>query len=102
MDRGAWQATVHGVTKSWTQLSDFAFFLFFFIPSATIPSKLSDRIIQEKNLPAMQEIRVQSLGQKDPMEKGTANPCSILAWRIMWSEEPGRLQSMRSQRVGKD
>ena len=53
-----------------------------------------------QNLPAMQEIGVQSLGQKDPLEKGTATHSSILAWRIPWTEEPGGLLSMESQRVG--
>ena len=48
------------------------------------------------NLPAMQETGVQSLGREDPLEKGMATPSSILAWRIPWMEEPGRLQSMRS------
>ena len=47
-----------------------------------------------KNLPAMQETRVQSLGQGDLLEKGMATHSSILAWRIPWTEEPGRLQSM--------
>ena len=46
-----------------------------------------------KNPPAMQEIRVQSLGHEDPLEKGMATNSSILAWRIPWSEEPGRLQT---------
>ena len=55
-----------------------------------------------KNLPAMQETRVQSLGQEDPWEKGMAIHSSILAWRIPWTEEPGRLQSMELQRVGHD
>ena len=55
-----------------------------------------------KNLPAMQETWVQSLGGKDPLEKGMATYSSILAWRILWTEEPGRLQSMGSQRVGHD
>ena len=50
-----------------------------------------------KNLPAMQETRVQSLGQEDPLEKGMATHSSILAWKIPWTEEPGRAQSMRSQ-----
>ena len=50
-----------------------------------------------KNLPAMQETRVQSLVQEDPLEKGMAMHTSILAWRIPWTEEPGRLQSMGSQ-----
>ena len=55
-----------------------------------------------KNLPAVQETEVQSLGQEDPMEKEMATHSSILAWRILWTEEPGRLQSTGSQRVGRD
>ena len=53
-----------------------------------------------KNLPAMQEAQVRSLGQKDPLEKGMATQSSILAWRIPWTEENG--QSMGSQRVRHD
>ena len=52
-----------------------------------------------KNLPAMQETQVGSLGQEDPLEKGMATHSSILAWRIPWSEEPGGLQPTGSQRV---
>ena len=52
-----------------------------------------------KNLPAMQEPRARSLGQEDPLEKGMATDSSILAWEIPWTEEPGRLLSMGSQRV---
>ena len=52
-----------------------------------------------KNLPAMQETWVRSLGWKDPLEKGMATHFSILVWRIPWTEEPGRLQSMGSQQV---
>ena len=55
-----------------------------------------------KNLPAMQETQVRSLGQEEPLEKGMATHCSILPWRIPFSEKPGRLQSMGSQRVGHD
>ena len=55
-----------------------------------------------KNLPAMQETWVQSLGQKDPLEKGMATHSSVLAWRITWTEESVRLQSMGSQRVRHD
>ena len=55
-----------------------------------------------KNLLAMQETRVQALGQEDPLEKEIATLSRILAWRIPWTEEPGRLQSMKSQRVGHD
>ena len=51
-----------------------------------------------KNLPAMLETWLQSLGWKDPLEKGMATYSSILAWRIPWTEEPGGLQPMRSQR----
>ena len=53
-----------------------------------------------KNLPAMQETMVRSLGWEDPLEKELAAHSRILAWRIPWTEEPGRLQSMGSQRVG--
>ena len=55
-----------------------------------------------KHLPAMRETQVQSLGQEDPLEKKMATHSSILAWKIPWTEEPGRLQSMGSQRVGHD
>ena len=50
----------------------------------------------------MQETQVQSLGREDPLEKGMATHSSTLAWRIPWTEEPGRLQFMGSQRVGHD
>ena len=53
-----------------------------------------------KNLPAMWETRVQSLGQEDPLEKGKATHSCILIWRIPWTEKPGKLQSMGFQRVG--
>ena len=53
-----------------------------------------------KNLPAMQETWVQSLGQEDPLERGMATHSSILGWEIPWMEEPGGLQSMGSYRVG--
>ena len=52
-----------------------------------------------KNLPAMQETQVQSLGWEDPLEKKMATHSSIPAWKIPWMVEPGRLQSMRLQRV---
>ena len=58
-----------------------------------------------KNLPAMQEtqeVQVLSLSWEDPLEKGMATHSSILAWRILWTEEPGRLWSIKSQRVGHD
>ena len=55
-----------------------------------------------KCLPAMRETQVRSLGQEDPLEEEMATHSSTLAWRIPWREEPGRLQSMGSQRVGRD
>ena len=53
-----------------------------------------------KNLPAMQETQVQSLHWEDPLKKGMAIHSSILSWKIPWTEEPGGLQSLGSQRVG--
>ena len=55
-----------------------------------------------KNLPSMQETQVQSLDWEDPLEKKMATRPSILAWEIPWTEEPGRLKSIGSQRVGHD
>ena len=55
-----------------------------------------------KNLPAMKETWVRSLGWEDPLEKGMATYSSILAWRISWTEKPGGLQSRGSQIVGHD
>ena len=55
-----------------------------------------------KNLPAMQETRLLSLGQKDALENGMATRSSLLAWRTPWKEEPGGLQSMGWQRVRHD
>ena len=55
-----------------------------------------------KNLPAMQETWVQPLGQEDPPGEGNDNPLQYSCWKIPWTEEPGRLQSMGSQRIGHD
>ena len=55
-----------------------------------------------KRLPTMRETRVRSLGQEDPLEKEMATHSRTLAWKIPWTEEPGRLQSMGSLRVGHD
>ena len=55
-----------------------------------------------KHLPTMQKTWVRSLGQEDPLEKEIATHSSTLAWKIPWTEEPGRLQSMGLQRVGRD
>ena len=53
-----------------------------------------------KNLPAVQDTGIQSLGEEDPLEKGMATHSCILAWIMPWTEEPGGLQSTRLQRVG--
>ena len=79
MDRGAWQATNHGVKKKKNQ---------------TLLMVVAQLV---KNLPAMREIWVGSLGWEDPLEKRTATYSNILAWRIPWVKEPGRLQPMGSQ-----
>ena len=55
-----------------------------------------------KRLPTMWETGVRSLGREDPLEKDMATHSSTLAWKIPWTEEPGRLQSMESQRIGHD
>ena len=167
MDREAWRAAVHGVTKSWTRLSDWTelkelrrwwrtgkpgllqsmgsqnwtqlsdwttttkswgdkallYFAFISVPQhstlltlgsvsliwrlgptqnlnlSLVASLVAQRL---KHLPGMRETRIQYLGQKDPLEKEMATHSSTLAWRIPWKEEPGRLQSMGSQRVGHD
>ena len=55
-----------------------------------------------KNLPAMQKTQIQTLVWEDPLKKGMATHTNILAWRILWTEQPGGLQSMGSQRVRPD
>ena len=70
-------------------------FLYPFIYASLVAQRL-------KRLPAMRETRVRSLGREDPLEKEMVTHSSILAWRIPWTEEPGRLQSTGSQRVGHD
>ena len=80
MDGGAWWATVHGVAKSQTRLSDFTFTF----PGGSVV----------KNPPAMWETWVQSLGWEDILEKEMAAHSGILASEIPWTEEPGRLQSI--------
>ena len=78
-------------TRGWTVVSvpETGFFFFFFNYGA-------------KNLPAIQETQVRSLGWEDPLEEEMATHSSILAWSIPWTEEPGGLQSMGSHRVRQD
>ena len=91
MNRGAWQATVTGITKSWT-LNDLHF--------TSLPRGASLVVQRVKCLPAMQETWVRSLGQEDPLEKEMPTHSSTLAWKIPWTEKPGRLQSIGSRTVG--
>jgi len=73
------------------------------IPGVELLGPLIALVAQRlKHLPAMRETRVRSLGWEDPLEKEMAPHSSTLAWKIPWTEEPGRLQSMGSQRVGHD
>ena len=82
-DGGAWWASVYGVAQSWTRLK----------PLSSSSSKLSDfpRGSMVKRLPTMQETWVQPLGLVDLLEKDMATHSSFLAWKIPWTEEPGRL-----------
>ena len=91
MDREAWRAAIHGLAKSRTWLSDWTELNWVVTKGLSYNSA--------KNTPATLEIWVWSRGQEDPLEKGMASHSNILAWRISWTEEPGRLQSMGSQRV---
>ena len=96
------------------QVKSFCFVLFYIFPgriskpmkyiikwcsSMRLPASLVAQ--QVRNLPAVWETRVRSLGQEDPLEKGLATHFIILAWSIPWTEEPGGLQFMGSQRVRK-
>ena len=71
-------------------------FFFFFNSRASLMAQMV------KNLPAVQKTWIWFLGWEDPLEKGMATHSSILAWRIQWTKEPGRLQLMGLQRVGHD
>ena len=78
-------------------------FVFFFLKSRLWPSFRTSLVAQMvKCLPTMWETWVQSLGWEDPLEKEMATHSSTIAWKIPWTERPGRLQSMGSQRVGND
>ena len=90
------------VIISWSihvALDGIILFFFKYIPVYIWTSPMAQKV---NNLSAMQKTQVQSLGQEDPWEKKMATHSSILAWRILWTEEPGGLQSMGSQRVQHD
>ena len=96
MGRGYWWATVHGLTQldMTEELSTHAFiFTTVFYACVYVNEGFLDGSVV-KNLPAKQEMRVWFLGQEDSLEEKMATHSSILAWKIAWTEEPGRLQSM--------
>ena len=96
MDREAWRAAIHGVTKSWTRLSDWTELNWWLTWASLIAKSV-------KNLPSGQETWVWSLGWEDPLEKEMATHSSIFAWRIPWTDEPGRLHIVHGvARVGHD
>ena len=107
MDRWTWWGTVHGVVNSQTWLSNWALthtHTHTHTHLITLPKDfgLPWWLRWVKNVPAMEETQVQSLGLEDLLEKGMVTHSSILAWRIPWTEEPGRMQSTGLQRVGHD
>ena len=100
MDRGALWATVHGVAKSWTRLSKCTHTQRCF--QKALKHLMNTFLVVQtvKNLSAMQETQVWSMSWEDPLEKWMVAHSSILAWRILWTEEPGGLLSMGLQRFG--
>ena len=104
MDRGTWRAIVHRLTKSQTHLNDFLCSVRnIWTNNARCVFVWTSLVAQMvKHLSMMWETQVRSLGWEDPLEKEMAIHSSTLAWKIPWTEEPGRLQSMGSQRVGHD
>ena len=95
----SWFTFPHDALHSFEML----FFFFFFCTEIRRPKGLLRWLQWLRTYLSMQEtseMHIQSLGREDPLEEGMATHSSILAWRISWTEEPGRLQSMGSQRVG--
>ena len=76
--------------------------MFPFTPTLWLGLWASQVVQRLKRLPGMQETGVQSLGWEDPLEKEMGIHYRTIAWKILWTEEPGRLQSMGSQKVGHD
>ena len=108
-------SSIHGESPGKnTQVGCYAILQGIFPPQGSNPGHLNCRWIlyqmsgdslvaqRVKSLPAMRETQIRSLGQEDPLEKEMATHSSILAWKVPWTEELGRLQSMGLQRVGHD
>ena len=109
-DGGAWWAAVYGVAQSRTRLKRLGSSYYVVTLKRQLATKIRLRwaygtsLVAQlvKNPPAMQETLVQFLGEEDPLEKETATHSSILAWESLWTEEPGGLHVMGSQRVRHD
>ena len=95
MDREAWHAAIHGVAKSQTWLSDWTELNWCIYVGAFLVAQMIKSACYAGDMDSV-------LGWEDPLEKGMATCCSILPWRIPWTEEAGRLQSMGSQKVRHD
>ena len=110
MNRGTWWAAVHRVTKNQIQLRAHTQGKIYSSHNDQLPNFQNMNIATMgflvaqtvKHLSAMWETRVRSLGREDTLEKEMVTHSSTLAWKIPWTEEPGRLQSVGSQRVGHD
>ena len=95
-----WSSKERGGKKDGKKLAEINFVSHKRVPLYTvIYTRSGNSLVAQsvKNLPAVQETWVQSLGWEDPLKKGMATHSSILAWRILWTEEPGGLQPMESQ-----
>ena len=102
-DPKRWQHPAEYLRTEYFTSTWFPAFMKHAVDYVSIPHLVSSLVAQRlKRLPATQETWVRSLGWEDPLEKEMAPHSSILAWRIPWMEEPGRLQSTGSQRVGHD
>ena len=97
MDRGAWRTTVHGIERVGHDLETKPQTIFIFVEVQLILIFSGDSVV--KNPPAKKDL-VRSLGWEDPLEEEMATHSSILAWRILWTEEPSGLQTMGLQRAG--
>ena len=92
----AWLGALSVAVPAWDLLKKVTFIIFYLHQEIPYVAQTV------KSLPTMRETQVQSLGWEDVLEKEMATHSSVLAWKIPWTEDPGRLQSLGSQRVGHD